>query len=319
LIGAPFEPQPRRHRGRSATATLISTWKASRKVVKGDWRVFSNLKQLCYLKGHLEDMLKFRLGLLGLTLTSALALAAFSANAADMYVPAAPGGYKDGPSPVYSWAGFYAGVNGGYGWGTPSSKVFDLEETAGGALIAETTKSFTPAGGFGGGQIGYNWQRDRLVFGLEADIQGADIHGDATTSVLPGVSASGSTSLDWFGTVRGRLGYACGTTLLYATGGFAYGDVHDKLSKVDTAGSGSLSHSEVATGYVVGGGVEYSVSPTWSVKAEYQFMDLGKGPSLSVDAVAPVKFFGVLDPEHAYSTVRVGLNYHVAPAYEPLK
>jgi outer membrane immunogenic protein len=243
---------------------------------------------------------------------------AVAAKAADIYVPApvGPGSYKDGPY-VPLWTGFYIGVNGGYGWGTPSSKVIDVEETAGGAFIAETTKHFTPEGGFGGGQIGYNWQRDRFVFGMEADIQGSGIHGSATTSVTPGVSATGSTSLDWFGTVRGRLGYAWGPTLLYATGGFAYGEVHDKISKFDPAFA-SLSHSEIATGYVVGGGIEYALSPKWSLKAEYQFIDLGKD-FFSVDVAAPNKFIAELDPRHSYSTVRLGVNYHFLPAYEPLK
>jgi outer membrane immunogenic protein len=264
-------------------------------------------------------MIKFRLGLLGLTLTSVLALAAFSANAADMYVPGPVGlgGYKDGPY-VPTWAGFYVGVNGGYGWGA-SSKVDDLQ-TTGGVVTAETTTSFTPSGGFGGGQIGYNWQRDRLVFGIEADIQGADISGHATTSLGAGLSASGSSDLDWFGTVRGRLGYAWGPTLIYATGGFAYGGIHDHVSKVDGGGPGSLSRNEVATGYVVGGGLEYAISPRWSLKGEYQFIDLGKGSPMSVDvAVPPTKYFGELDPNHSYSTVRLGVNYHILPAYEPLK
>ncbi len=74
----------------------------------------------------------------------------------------------------------------------------------------------------------------------------------------------------------------------------------------------------MATGYVVGGGIEYALSPAWSVKAEYQFIDLGKD-SLSVDAVAPTKYVGELDADHSYSTVRLGVNYHVLPYFEPLK
>lgn len=241
-----------------------------------------------------------------------------AASAADMYVPGpagGPGGYKDDYVPA-PWAGFYVGVNGGYGWGTPSSKVTDLE-IIGGTIIAENSANFTPEGGFGGGQIGYNWQRGRFVYGVEADIQAANIHGDATTGLAPGISATGSTDLDWFGTVRGRLGYTCGSALFYGTAGFAFGGIQDKLSKVDGAGAGSVSKSETATGYVVGGGVEYAVSPKWSVKAEYQFIDLGKD-HLSVDAVAPL-VLAELDAEHSYNTVRVGINYHFLPSYEPLK
>jgi outer membrane immunogenic protein len=255
-----------------------------------------------------------------------------AASAADMYVAPAPGGYKDGPSYVgVNWAGFYAGVNGGYGWGA-ESKVLDLAENPiTSAVIAQTSSSFTPEGGFGGGQIGYNWQPlgsggykdgpalSHLVLGIEADIQGAGISGDATASLSPGlISAHGSSSLDWFGTVRGRIGYACDRALIYGTGGFAYGGIQDKISKVDVGGFGSLSESKVATGYVVGGGVEYSLSAAWSVKAEYQFIDLGKD-SLSVDVALPTKYVGELDANHSYNTVRLGVNYHVLPGYEPLK
>src|SRR5215469_2733213 len=172
-----------------------------------------------------------RIALLAFTLTSVVALA--SANAADMYVapPAGPGGYKD--APYYApWAGFYAGVNGGYGWGAQNT-VRDLAENANtGTIIAETDAHFTPEGGFGGGQIGYNWQPvsgggykdgpafSHIVLGVEADIQGSGISGNATASLDPGlISAHGSSSLDWFGTVRGRLGYICGNALFYGTGG----------------------------------------------------------------------------------------------------
>jgi len=253
------------------------------------------------------------LGRIVLSSVCAVALSA-AANGADIYGPApiGPGGYKDACcAPL--WTGFYVGVNGGYGWGDPKSKLVDMEVSP---TPAEITKRFMPAGGFGGGQIGYNWQRGHLLFGLEADIQGAGIHGDAATS-LGIATASGSTDLDWFGTVRGRLGYAWGGTLLYATGGFAYGGIHDKLTKADPT-FGSLSRSEVATGYVVGGGLEYVLSPAWSLKAEYQFIELGKD-TLSLDAVVNPVFLAELDAHHSYNTVRIGVNYHFLPSYEPLK
>src|SRR5579864_4625414 len=94
-----------------------------------------------------------------LTSVSVLALTA-AANAADIYVPgpAGPGGYKDAWYPT--WAGFYIGVNGGYAWSDHSDKF----------AVAPFT-GLDPQGGFGGGQIGYNWQSANFVFGVEADIQ----------------------------------------------------------------------------------------------------------------------------------------------------
>ncbi len=192
-----------------------------------------------------------------LTAASVIALTA-AANAADMYVPgAATGGYKD--APVATWTGIYVGVNGGYAWSETSDQ-----------LATGPFGGLAPEGGFGGGQIGYNVQRDRIVFGIEADIQGA------------GISASGSdagldqfkSELDYFGTVRGRLGYAFDRTLVYATGGLAYGEV--KNSAVQAATGDNYSIDKTAVGYVLGGGVEYKIGGAWSVKGEYQYINLGK-------------------------------------------
>ena len=218
-------------------------------------------------------MKKWHAGLLGLSLTSILAL---PANAADIY----RGGLKDGPPPpVYVaapiWSGFYIGVNGGYGW------------TANDGPLA-------PEGGFGGGQIGYNWQGlfgySPWVIGIEADIQGAGISDS---------NRVGENSLNWFGTVRGRLGYAFGPALLYATGGFAYGEVESKFFD-------GPSFTETQTGYVVGGGLEYKVNPAWSVKAEYQYINLDAS---DLNGAGPLNGnFGFSDRSEI-NTFRVGLNY----------
>jgi outer membrane immunogenic protein len=208
-------------------------------------------------------------GLLGLTLTSALAL---TANASDLY----RGGLKDGPAPVYApvqtWTGFYLGVNGGYGWTSDDDYVY------------------SPSGGFGGGQIGYNWQGafglgNPWVLGIEADFQGSGI-----SDSVGGVEAS----VNYFGTARGRLGYAVDRTLLYVTGGLAYGEV-------EVGG-----YSDTQTGYVIGGGLEYKLNPAWSLKGEYQFISLDTDDSeRSSD-------------RNEFHTLRVGLNYHVGQTFAPL-
>lgn len=240
--------------------------------------------------------MNFRNAVLGLTLTSALALASYSANAADIYRGEPSGGYKDGPvyAPVATWTGFYAGVNGGYGWTSNNSIV---------------SNDFQPEGGFGGGQIGYNWQGGfglghGLVLGVEADFQGSDISDKAGDGF-----ASVESNLNWFGTVRGRIGYAFGPALVYATGGFAYGEVETKA----TLGILSGSKTETQTGYVVGGGLEYQFNPSWSLKGEYQYISLDASDAGSIP-------LGLTDKDRSeFHTVRVGLNYHVGHTYEPLK
>ncbi len=214
-----------------------------------------------------------------LTAASVVALAT-AANAADMYRPSA-GGYKDVPYVGVNWSGLYVGVNGGYGANAASVLPGGLD----------------PAGGFGGGQIGYNVQRGNIVFGLEADIQGADISDTVGRE---------TSKMDWFGTVRGRVGYTVGQALIYGTGGFAYGNV--------TYSNPNVSLEETQTGWVAGGGVEYKINPSWSAKAEYQYLDLDASKA---SGPGPLGDTG-LDRTQV-NTVRVGLNYFVGGGYDPLK
>ncbi len=258
-----------------------------------------------------------------------------AAMAADLY---SGGGMKDAPViPVSTWTGFYFGVNTGLLWNANKDK---LDATAVHdysvfySASAPTSESET-SGGFGGGQIGYNWQSKRLIFGIETDLQRALAHDKAATS--PAIASSfccfsagtaiSKSELDWFGTVRGRLGYLLmPNTLVYATGGFAYGGGSDKLAILNTNDSAnfdsqSVTSDKTLTGYTIGGGAEYAISPVWSIKAEYQYLDLGS-TSLTASAVAQAEVDhadGALKVDHQYHTFRLGMNYHITPAYEPLK
>jgi outer membrane immunogenic protein len=250
-----------------------------------------------------------RKSILGLALTSVLALSA-SANAADMYRtgPAAMGGYKDGPAYVgVNWTGFYAGVNGGGAWSN-ENQLEDPVVPFGGV---------SPAGGFGGGQIGYNWQGygfgPSFVFGIEADIQGSGI----TDKQFDILGDSFKSNLDFFGTVRGRLGYAMDRTLFYFTGGFAYGGLHKRALDFP----GDFKFDDTATGYVLGGGVEYKFTPAWSLKLEYQYLNFGKNDPVDVsgNGLGTFSNFTGVSKDDDYHTVRVGVNYQFQPGYEPLK
>ncbi len=204
--------------------------------------------------------------LTGLVLFSTIAAPA-AASAADLYrAPPAPPPVSYVP-PVTApniWAGFYVGLNGGYASGGGGDAI-DYNSGADWLTRAK------PQGGFGGGQVGYNLQSGSFVYGVESDFQGASI-----SSGLAGLSANNKAftsneSIDWFGTVRGRLGWAFGPALLYGTGGFAYGNVNQRA----TLGNDILGSNGTQTGYAVGGGIEYKFTPNWSLKAEYQYIDLG--------------------------------------------
>lgn len=199
-----------------------------------------------------------------------LGLMAAPAVAADMPRKAAPAPMY-APVPVMTWAGFYAGVNAGYGWATGGLDGF-----------------------VGGGQLGYNWQSGSLVFGLEGDFQGTD----QKSSTALGGGFSVTEKLPWFGTVRGRLGYAAGPWLLYATGGVAWVNY-----KVDLSfGAATVSDNTTKAAWTLGGGVEYMFAPNWSTKLEYLYMDTGN---------TDVTLFGTTFNGRAKnSVVRAGLNYH---------
>jgi outer membrane immunogenic protein len=192
--------------------------------------------------------------------------------AADLGPYGPPPRYERDYEPVreaaLDWQGFYVGVNGGHAWGAPD-------------------------GWYGGGQVGYNAQFDRLVLGVEADLQGADIS-DSTSGVGP---TTANVDIDWFSTVRGRIGYATGPALLYVTGGLAFADVDYSV----TGPGVTLSKSSIKTGYTLGGGIEWAFDPNWSLKSEYLFVNLGD-ENLSSGGFSSRS-------ETEFHTVRVGINY----------
>ncbi len=260
------------------------------------------------------------------------------ALAADIYSPGLSS--KDTPVyvPVTTWTGFYLGINGGYGGysGLPfTNDTFIAVPGANGNDFRRISGSTYLSGGFGGGQLGYNFQSGSLVYGFETDIQGSGITGRAAQSQLVSFSgyrpkiigrfATANTDVNYFGTVRARLGYAFGGTLLYATGGFAYGGVNSAYSFDDTSGStgysGSVSNSATQTGWTAGAGIEYKLSPSWSLKGEYQFVDLGsnsKTAPLLTPACATPGYVFKDTSDVQFHTVRIGLNYHFNEEYEPL-
>ncbi len=191
--------------------------------------------------------------LLCLLAGSALSTVALSAaNAADLPRSAPPPAPIVAAVPVFTWTGFYAGVNAGWGWRNDDSQSVVLTPGPGTPGLAGTLLfNNNDDGGFtGGAQIGYNYQIGSFVIGLETDIQWADTDEGEDVRFVPagagGVFVPGTFRndlSDWFGTVRARAGVAFDRVLIYATGGLAYSD--------DT------------TGWVVGGGVEWALPVNW--------------------------------------------------------
>jgi outer membrane immunogenic protein len=188
--------------------------------------------------------------------------------------------------PVFTWTGFYVGANAGYAWG-------QIDSTNVG-VIGGFGNFADPDGFVGGGQIGYNYQIGQWVIGAEADFQGADLK---ATAFAPGVTAS--NEINYFGTVRARVGYAFDRFLPYVTGGFAYGNVKNKV----TTPFGAFSDDNTQYGWTVGGGLEYAFTNNLTAKLEYLYVDLDK-ESITV----PGGTFNA-NVETKFSVVRAGLNY----------
>lgn len=219
-------------------------------------------------------------------LLTAVALATLigtPALAADMALKAPP----LPPPPVWSWTGWYVGVNLGDSWANDPEN-FSLPFASFALSNTATSSSL-----IGGGQIGYNYQINHIVLGAEADIDGRHNSSNFSCFVNSVVSTTGcspssasilgmSDQQNWLGTVRGRLGVAFNRFFLYGTGGLAYGNVQHTLSETQLTGVGgttlavlSVSDSTTRTGWAAGVGAEYAITDRWSVGVEYLHADLG--------------------------------------------
>lgn len=231
-----------------------------------------------------------------------------------------------------SWTGFYVGLNAGYGWGQGEEAMASVNTfaepfafpftgpaiSAASRSLANFSTSHNMSGWVGGGQLGYNVRlAGSLVVGIEADLQ--DLGGHDRTSTIGGTALADNTigstiflnqnavvmkSLDYLGTVRGRLGYLITPTVLgYVTGGLAYGRGSASTSVTHSCSPGNVScaafsdttsfssagaASETRVGWTIGGGVEWDFARNWSLKGEYLYYDLG-----SIDyTLSPMTDFG---------------------------
>lgn len=228
---------------------------------------------------------------------AALIVASAAARAADL--PHKAPAFKAPVTPVYDWTGFHVGVNAGIGTGRNPS----------GLDAVDSFERFhlAPFGGIGGGQIGYNWQFGSWVIGLETDIQAANLRD--TPCLLqcnPAARAAQYTQeLDWFGTVRARIGLARGPVLGYVTGGLAYGDVKTSITETFFPTIGTFSTSDTRTGYTIGSGVEASLGGNWTGKIEHLYIDLGE-QNIAYTIVGMPRSFSTDIRQHVF---RGGLNY----------
>ncbi|MGH1570438.1 outer membrane protein [Methylobacterium sp. P31] len=265
--------------------------------------------------------------------SAATALLTGAASAADLPRRAAPPPVFT-PVPVFTWTGFYAGFNAGYAFDASSNNTSSTFAVPARFAVPGTTATFrdrSQDGFTGGGQIGYNWQLtpgSGVVFGIEADAQYLDFGRNRNNAFVSGAIAPGYyltdprglSSLDFFGTVRGRLGYAFDRTLVYATGGFAYGS-----GSADRSFGGFAGNDSFRTGYAVGGGIEYALptdsflnffhSSAVTLKVEGLYVNLDRNTrnqgALVINSATniPAFYSPVGRRSDEFAVVRAGLNY----------
>lgn len=210
-------------------------------------------------------------------------LAAASAQAADIPPRSLPPPRAPVFVPFFTWSGFYAGLHAGYAFG-------DSNWTNN--VVPVSTGDFDVSGAMVGGTLGYNYQTGWAVLGVEADVAWSGVEGSTFTNCPLGCETKNS----WFGTARGRIGYAFDRFMPYLTGGAAFGDI-----QATAAGFGGTKKTQF--GWTAGGGIEYAFVSNWSAKLEYLYVDLG-----SVDCPAAA-CGGAVETTLKLNVVRAGLNY----------
>jgi outer membrane immunogenic protein len=209
--------------------------------------------------------------------------------------------------------------------------LFCQKASAGNPALPFGANSANASSWIGGAQGGYNWQNGSAVYGFETDFSFTNLKSSMSDGlgcspspcsppIVPPPSANTSSGVDWYGTVRGRLGWTTGPLLFYGTGGLAYGKVNLNSSFNSTFGGLSLSlnsqTSPVRAGGVLGGGIDYMVNPNVLVNLGYQYVDLG---TVNVASSATGNCGGNCSitqnaSAHAqFQVISLGLNWKFAP------
>ena len=206
------------------------------------------------------------------------------------------------PAPIFTWTGFYVGAHVGAGFG--SSSINDYYRLA---LLTGISgpQSVSPNGGFGGFNVGYNYQIGSWVLGLDGqfDFGGFTGSGSASYPLGPDVwTLHRSVHANTLGTIGARLGYAIDNFLLYAKGGVAFADWKyadasgDLFCGVYCASSATGSNS--ATGWFIGAGVDYAFANNWSANIEYRYIDFARQTSYLVQSQPWETIYGSIPPRN---------------------
>jgi outer membrane immunogenic protein len=253
----------------------------------------------------------------GILLASVLTIgAAQSAFAADlpMKAPRAPA-----VAPVFTWTGCYVGGYVGGAWAAEDATSRDIDGY-----------NYGPGGGppwsysldsslIGGGTIGCNWQVGRWVWGLEGEAGYINVEGsrlDPNSLFLPLDTEARTKIGDWYAIAAARLGWAWTRTLLYVKAGVAIADVEYGVNDPIFTGLDNTiftRKSETQAALAVGGGIEYALGASWTVKAEYMYLDFEANDTTCGVATIGGATFCWSNDFRGVHTAKFGLNYLFGP------
>jgi outer membrane immunogenic protein len=227
--------------------------------------------------------------------------------------------------PATSWNGWYAGLNAGYGFSGTSTQTTG-QAAVNNSTVSDGARRFLVrnelTGLVGGGQLGYNWQMGSMFYGVETDIQYAELR-DTRTIVTTGTAFPGvrnntySYDLDYLGTARVRTGYAWDRSVFYLTGGLAYGGVNKAVSFTGPLPAGVVqftgAREGTKVGYTAGAGYEHDIGSNLSLKTEFLYYDLGPS-TVAANVIAGSGGAGTgynVRFENKGQVARIGINYRL--------
>jgi outer membrane immunogenic protein len=232
--------------------------------------------------------------------TCVLLASAGSAFAADPGVP------LEEPPVGFSWTGAYVGGQVGYMWSRGDGDYIDIFEGDFGSVFNEST-SVDSDGWLVGGQVGYNYQINNWVLGVEGEFAWSDSDGqnliiDDTNGAQV---ATENVDLNWLGSLTARAGFAAERTLFYAKAGVGFTDI--ELKDIGLSGAVGATGSDTLTGWTLGAGAEHAFTDRWSVRGEYQFYSFDADATLDrVEDGAP---FRTYDGDLDIHAIKFGVNY----------
>jgi outer membrane immunogenic protein len=207
------------------------------------------------------------------------------------------------PAPIYNWTGFYGGLDIGGSFG--NANLWVPGNPINGYTFSHNANN---DGVIGGGFIGYNYQVNNFVLGLQGEFDGTGTGNSKYSSLLGGDTYQSSFNQNWIASIDGRLGYAMDRTLLYVLGGVAWSSNSAHLNNLGPGvdGNGSWSETNTRTGYDFGGGIEYAFTNNWTGRLEYRYYNFGTANYTGSDPFLGNTYYRTTLTNNV---IRVGLAY----------